>query len=93
MQRQLHGEKGRAMVADYGPKSNHDMGEPPFSRNGTHTHSATLNTDACQDSEEYRTMKAGLNAWERWEKLDTQGKLEVILTRDKEGGTPCRALK
>src|SRR5215211_6901680 len=68
------------MVADYGPQSNHDLGEPPFSRNGTHAHTATLNTDECQDSEAYQTMKAGLDAWEMWEELDTPGKLDVILT-------------
>ena len=80
MQHQLHGEKGRAMVADYGPQSNHDMGEPPFSRNGTHAHTATTDTGQRQDSEAYRTMKAGLDAWEMWEELDTLGKLKVILT-------------
>jgi hypothetical protein len=68
------------MVADYGTQSNHDTAEPPFSLNGTHAYTATLNTDECQDSEAYRTMKAGLDAWEMWEELDTPGKLEVILT-------------
>jgi hypothetical protein len=79
MQRHLHGEKGIAMIANDGPRSNHVMAEPPFSPNGTHP-DTLLDTDERQYSDTYRNFKAGLDAWEMWHELDMAGKLNVILT-------------
>ena len=62
------------------PQANHVMAEPPFSPNGTHSHTATIDSDECQYSDTYCAIKARLDAWEMWQELDTPGKLDVILT-------------
>src|SRR5438067_12209167 len=80
MQRHLHAEKGRAMVANNSPQANHDMAEPPGSPNGTQPHTTTIDGDERQYSDTYYTFKARLDAWKMWQELDTPDKLNVILT-------------
>ena len=68
------------MVPDESPQSNHFQPQPSCSPNGTHPHTATIDSDECQYSDTYRAIKARLDAWKMWQELDTPDKLNVILT-------------
>ena len=71
------------MIADDCAQANHFTAEPPFSHNGTHSHSSQTtppDTDEATYSDTYRAIKAGLDAWEMWQELGATGKLTVILT-------------